>query len=393
MSDDDDEPVTDILTRIASVELDIFNNILQYLDCESISHLETTCHNLRNWVQISNIWNRKFEAVRDDIEHIEKEQRIQLLNNSLPATSVKTVLLQYENLCRNLRSGRCKKSKISFYELVGFNGDGAEIKSQDCSLVFVHEDGIFKKTYIHDLHNGSHLNVLINSFPGFSVIHSHLNSGVLAVLRQRPDDNDDDDDDGIVLGGVSILETYSLYKNQYYSRTAESALMIGQDKCLENALKIQLIDDNSRLLVPVYEDDVRTLKLFSFQISGRQILEESVIRLSVPLVPGVLMPQRFEILLQRDHIVWHWLSECVCVWNVRNRVATDHSALEPSWNKDISCVTKVRIPPVTVSSLELSWPHLLLGGSDGLCQVWDCDQDTLLRTLEHDIDSGPMILL
>ena len=43
---------------------------------------------------------------------------------------------------------------------------------------------------------------------------------------------------------------------------------------------------------------------------------------------------------------------------------------------------------MSISCFDLSWPHMLIGGSDGRCQVWHCDTDRLVRTLEHHIDSG-----
>ena len=368
----------DILSGIAAVEQDVFNSILNYLDPLSLSHVEATCHNLYNCVQFSNIWKRKYEAARRLIEQVERNQKIELIkchSNCRETIHGKKVLLRIHNLERNLGNGRCKKGKVSFYDLVGFNGDGLEIKASDCSSVFVHEEGIFNKTYIHDLHSGAQNKVVFSTYPGFSVTHCHLEDGVLAVLRQ-PKDNDEEED--AVFQEISVLETYKQSFNQYFYMSAQSNII---PKSLTAAIKIQLVDNAGRIFVPVKDDANLGVKLYIYQIIGKQIEESSVRSLTFPCCKGQL-PSRFETLLQSKFLVWHFNAEYICVWSLQS----DDSL--PCWSKDSSAVTRVRIPPVTISCFDLSWPWMLIGGSDGRCQVWQCEQDRLVRTLEHHIDSG-----
>ena len=160
---------------------------------------------------------------------------------------------------------RCKKGKVSFYELVGFNGDGLEIKASDCSSVFVHEEGIFNKTYIHDLHSGAQNKVVFSTDPGFPVTHCHLEDGVLAVLRQPKDDNEYEDD---MFQKISVLEANKQSFNQYFYMSAQSNII---HKSLTASIKIQLMDKADRIMVPVKDDANLEIKLFLFTIQGNKL--------------------------------------------------------------------------------------------------------------------------
>ena len=130
----------DCLSRVAGVEQDIFLTVLKHLDCLSLAQLEQTCHSIYNIIQQSDIWRKKYEAVQEDIEAIEKEQKRNFRQSFLhtenyPSSLYKKVLLKKQSLERNFRRGKCRKSKTSFYDIIGFNGDMSVIQDMDCSSI------------------------------------------------------------------------------------------------------------------------------------------------------------------------------------------------------------------------------------------------------------------
>ena len=56
----------------------------------------------------------------------------------------------------NLRTGRCKKSKVSFYQLLGFNGDPSEIKTMDPNSLLMVEEDVFdcSQGKVHQIRTG-----------------------------------------------------------------------------------------------------------------------------------------------------------------------------------------------------------------------------------------------
>ena len=116
----------DCLSRIAGVEQDIFLTLLKHLDSVSLAQLEQTCHSIYNIIQESEIWRRKYEAVLEEIEVIEREQKRNFRQSFLhsanyPTMLYKKVLLKKQSLERNFSRGKCRKSKTSFYDIIGFH--------------------------------------------------------------------------------------------------------------------------------------------------------------------------------------------------------------------------------------------------------------------------------
>ena len=92
-------------------------------------------------------------------------------------------------------------------------------------------------------------------------------------------------------------------------------------------------------------------------------------------------------LLKKDFLVWASTVSCrkVLVWDLRSDLSVE---VEPVWSKFTSELTSNTWLCPRLSSFDLDWPHLLVGGWNGRCGVWDCQEDVKIRDLEHDIDSG-----
>jgi len=366
------------LIKIAAIEHDLIMNILRHLDSLSLFRLEQTCKSLQKIVEQSNMWRRQYDQLLPEFSPVEQAQNISLRVEDKSELSIyRKSLLKFQNLVTNLRTGRCKKSKVSFYQLLGFNGDPSEIKAMDPNSLLMVEEDVFdcSQGKVHQIRTGETVMVNFTQHPSFQVLHSSI-KGSSMVVQMAPRIEDD-------LSDISILEYYSYDDaRSSYNIKARSELIAGE---ISESIKIAFFEKTISL--PVYSDDNSKIKIYKFSINGEEIEEGGVIILVMPQVrdPDV----RFEILMQPMHFVWYSFSKMMCVWDVDLSSSSNFSLeLLPVWSKDKSLLTKVSVPPTAVTSFDFCYPHLLVGGSDGRCQVWDCEKDTLVRILEHDIDSG-----
>jgi len=377
----------DCLSRIAGVEQDIFLTVLNHLDCVSLARLEQTCHSIYNIIQESEIWRRKYEAVQEEIEAIEKEQKRNFRQSFLhtanyPSSLYKKVLLKKQSLERNFSRGKCKKSKTSFYDIIGFNGDMSVIQDLDCSSIFVHDEEMLNKTFIQDLHSGIQSSLQPSTYPGFRINHSSICAGRVALLREPMDDDDDDEDPVINPAlNVAVIEVYSAKGNTFAQLEAQSNLLPNIKGRIVN---MRMFDQT---IVTVHTSDPH-LKVNFFTIRDKNVEVTRQLSLSFdPQSPFLFTTKRFVVMLKKDFLIWASSVSCrkLLVWDLRRDLSHE---LEPVWSKFTSELTSSTFPPVAVSSFDLSWPHLLVGGSNGRCGVWDCHEDVKIRDLEHDIDSG-----
>jgi len=365
-----------LLTKIATIEHDLIINILRQLDSLSLFRLEQTCKSLKNIIEQSNIWKRLYDRLLPEFHPVEEAQNISLrVDEKSEITSYRKSLLKFHNLVTNLRTGRCKKSKVSFYQLLGFNGDPSEIKTMDPNSLLMVEEDVFdcSQGKVHQIRTGETVIVNFTQHPSFQVLHSCI-QGSSMVVQMAPRIEDD-------LSDLSILEYYSYDDpRSSYNLKARSELIAGD---ISESIKITFFKQT--ISIPVYSDDNSKIQIHKYSINGELIEEAGVIALVLPQMrnPDV----RFEILMQPKHFVWYSFSKMMCVWDI-DQSSLSSIELLPVWSKDKSLLTKVSIPPTAVTSFDLCYPHLLVGGSDGRCQVWDCEKDKLIRMLEHDIDSG-----
>ena len=261
------------------------------------------------------------------------------------------------------------------------------MKSLGCSSIFVQNEELINKTFLYDLHS---FEVVVEHRLGgigdgaFETIitHSHISGNSLVAMKKIVfDENDDDDDEpNAPQSSVSMLGIFDTFSGEVRS---QSGLIMGaiSTKCI----KIHLMKDERTILVPVYEDREKRLVIHFFQECNRSSPMIDQIK-SVDLsLQG--SSTAFDLLLQENHVVWYSHNNFISVWALQS---SDGDAVEPLWTKEKSYLTKTSIPAVSVTSFDLSYPHLLVGGSDGRCQVWRIgpDKEKLLRILEHDIDSG-----
>ena len=377
----------DCLSRVAGVEQDIFLTVLKHLDCASLAQLEQTCHSIYNIIQQSEIWRRKYEAVQEEIEAIEREQKRNFRQSFLhtanyPTSLYKKVLLKKENLMSNFRRGKCRKSKTSFYDIIGFNGDMSVIQDMDCSSIFVHDEEMLNKTFIQDLHSGIQSSSQPSTYPGFRISHSSICTGRVALLREPLDEEDGDDDPEVNPAlNVAIIEVYSAKGNQFSHLEAQSNLL---PNMRGRTVTMKMFDQS---ITTVYTSDPH-LKVDFFTIQDKTIEITRQLSLSFdPESPFLFTTKRFVTLLKKDFLVWASTVSCrkVLVWDLRSDLSVE---VEPAWSKFTSELTSSTFPPVSVSSFDLAWPHIFVGGSNGRCGVWDCQEDVKIRDLEHDIDSG-----
>ena len=382
----------DCLSRIAGVEQDIFLTVLRHLDCVSLSQLELTCHSIYNIIQQSEIWRRKYEEAQEEIEVLERERRLNFRQEFLhldnyPESLYKKVLIKKESVVRKFRVGKCRKSKTSFYDIIGFNGDMSVIQSMDCSSIFVHDEEMLNKTFIHDLHTGHQSSAQPRTYPGFRISHSSICAGSVALLREPLDDDEDDADLNPALN-VIVLEVYSSNKGlgSFVKLEAQSNLLPNMRNKIVN-MKLFVCNDNATMTT-IHMSDPHLKVTFFKAFPDKSILVMKELTLSFdPQSPYLYTANRFVVMLKKDFLVWASTVHCkkLLVWDLRGDSDVE---VEPVWVKSTSDLTSTTFPPVSVSSFDLAWPHLLVGGSDGRCGVWDCQKDVKIRDIEHDIDSG-----
>ena len=167
----------DCLSRIAIVEEDVFLKVLLYLNCQSISSLEQTCHSMRNFINHSGVWNRKFQDKQRALRRVEKEQRISL--DTSTAQARRHSLLRLDQMEINLCQNNCRKMEKSFYEVVGFNGDREVLGAISGSSVLV--DGMM----VYDLHSGEKKTLEVE-FEGENVVDAAIADDCLSILTQYP---------------------------------------------------------------------------------------------------------------------------------------------------------------------------------------------------------------
>ena len=377
-SESDDDvigPVSDLLSRLAGVEEDIWQTILKYLDIQSLLNLELTCHNIHSLLQHSDIWRKKYEAVTPEIDILQRDRQqkfSECLQNTAnyPTSMYKKVLARKLRLDNNFSRGKCRKSKLSFYDVIGFNGDMAVIKSFDCGSIFVHDEELLHGKHVHDLFTGKrHILNSSNTFAGFEITQSCVQNGILAVLRE-PMDLDPHEDEIVEFPQVAVLETYSFSDDSHQDMT--DCKLKSQSNLIPNTLsrhiKIKLFDQKI-LVVTKNEDHEEILNVFIFTITGPHIKQSSKLNLVLPAnmlnTSGV-----FDLLLQEHHMVWYTHNCFLCVWALGPDGANADDLIAPSFVVASAQLTRTAVPPVSVTAFDLSWPHLLVGGSDGRAQVF-----------------------
>ena len=368
-------PASDFLSRLAGVEEDIWQNILKYLDIQSLLNLELTCHNIHSLLQHSDIWRKKYEALTQEIDILQRDRQqkfSECLQNTAnyPTSMYKKVLARKLRLENNFSRGKCRKSKLSFYDVVGFNGDLAVVKSFDCGSIFVHDEELLHGRHVHDLFTGKrHIVNSSNTFAGFEITQSCVQNGVLAVLRE-PMDLDPHEDEIVEFPQVAVLETYTF--SDYSHQDITDCKLKSQSNLIPNTLsrhiKIKLFDQKI-LVVTKNEDHEEILNVFIFTITGSNIKQSSKLNLVLPAnmynMSGV-----FDLLIQEHHMVWYTHNCFLCVWALGSDAANADDLIAPSFVLASAQLTRTAVPPVSVTAFDLSWPHLLVGGSDGRAQVF-----------------------
>ena len=147
--------------------------------------------------------------------------------------------------------------------------------------------------------------------------------------------------------------------------------------------RVKIIGDSSKLLVLGVAEKKRHVSprifitSFNFELAGGWLEQMSVRVLDVTgHRPSGLGQSLFRL---KDQFVVSVVSPKHCyVW--------DHKSGDCVWRRKL--ITRTSIPAVTLTSLAFSHPHLAVGSSDGTCQLWDVVEDSLIRTIEHEKDSG-----
>ena len=217
-------------------------------------------------------------------------------------------------------------------------------------------------------------------FSGEDFISADIVDDSLAVLRYTLNDLDeDDDDDQEDEDRRGRLEFYllELFKmsSQQYERVLRSTFIsssqhgiCSQVKLVNGCSSLLLLSIlNRRVIITTYEKSEEISMLC--ETSMRQLAPEAglVVRLS-----------RSVFRLEEQHLASLVSSQHCQVW--------DHHTGDCVWSKRI--LTTTTFPPVRLTSLAFTYPHIIVGSSDGKAEIWDVVTDTILRIINHERDSG-----
>jgi len=356
-------------TKIVTVEHDLLINILRHLDSLSLFRLEQTCKSLKSIIEQSNIWRRMYDRLLPEFYPVEQSQNISLrVSDQSQVTSYRKSVLKFDNLVTNLRTGRCETAIVSPDQFRGYHGDKSvnltvEMTMDSNSLFMVDLD----RTEVFVLPFGKTGKVFdFNPDPSFQVKHICIqgSSMVVQMVPRIGDDLIGDDD------ASSYLVYYKYDEpSENYNFKANSELIAGD---IFESIKISLFKQT--ILLPVYSDDNIKILIYKYSLNGELIEEAGVITLVLPQIR--IQDVEFEIMMQHSHFVWYSFSKMMCVWDI------DQSSFS---NRELLSVWSKSFPPVGVTCFVLCFPHLLEARTDGRCQVWDCESDTLVRMLEHDM--------
>jgi len=355
-------------TKIVTIEHDLLVNIVRHLDSLSLFRLEQTCKSLKSMIEQSNIWRRMYDRLLPEFYPVEQSQNISLrVSDQSQVTSYRKSVLKFDNLVTNLRTGRCETAKVG--PELGFPGDVSGMKmTMDPNSLFMVD-----RAEVIVLPFGKTGRAFDFSNISFQVedICSQGSSMVVQMVPRIPIG----DLIGIGLHASSILGYFKYDElSSNYDIKANSELIVGD---IYDCIKISLFKQT--ILLPVYSEDDTKILIYKYSINGELIEQAGVITLVLPQIrnPDV----GFEIWMQPSHFVWYsFSSKMMCVWDI-DQPSFSNRELIPVWSKDKFFL------PKDVTCFDLCYPYLLVAGAgtDRRCQVWDCESDTLVRMLEHDM--------
>jgi len=374
------------LWRALSIEEDLLQTVLLHLDFQSLLSFELTCTTFRKFMQRTLTWKKVFEADNPGYcnDTMDKNLKV-MIKRSINRTKglhlkYKHIVLRLKNLELNLAKGLNSKDKINFPKVVGPNGDEFMIRAMDSQSIFVHDEGEFYPSHIFNIGSQRQHKLVNNTFDMFSIKSSDTSDGKLVVLRESD----------VHLNGNSevfyVIETY-LIPSQEEKSTLEACKLKEQSVSLSESnigicVKVKLALDTVLLLSIKKENLIMHGIVNIFTADEEKLVPCGQIFCSLP---ENAFSEKLSLLNSKHFITCRPGRRFVDIWDL-TKIEKSTKKAEMIWEKEV--INSKSIPMEKCSAIAFSMPHLLVGKSNGRCDIWNVLDNCILRSLEHGLETG-----
>jgi len=388
MSADENEtpPEGGDLWKVLSIEEDLLQTVLLYLDFKSLMSLELTCSVFRKFIQRTLTWKKSFEANNPSYRNDTMENNLKItIKRCINRTKglhlkYKHIVLRLKNLEKNFTKGFNSKEKVNFPKVVGPNGDEFMIRTMDTKSMFIHDEGDFYPSHIFNIETKKQHKLIVDSYNMFSIKTADIENDKLAVLRESD----------VHLNGNSevfyVVETYSI-NTQEENPTLQTCKLREQsvahaESSIGICVKVKLSKDMVLLLSMKKENLIMQGVVNIFRIDEEKLVQSGQIFCALP---ENAFSEKLSLLNRKYFITCRPGRRFVDIWDL-NKVEKSRNEAEMIWEREV--INTKSIPMVKCSAIEFSLPHLLVGKSNGRCDIWNILDNCIIRTLEHGLETG-----
>jgi len=374
------------LWRVLSIEEDLLQAVLLHLDYRSLMSLELTCTPFRKFMQRTLTWKKVFEAAyptySDDTMDKNLKVMIKRCINRTKGLHLKYkyIVLRLKTLEANLAKGTNSKDKINFPKVVGPNGDLYMIRSMDSQSIFIHDEGEFYPSQIFNIETKTQHKLINDTYDMFSIKSSDVCNCQLVVLRESD----------IHLNGTSemfyVIETYMIPTSEEKSTSLACKLKEQSDSFAESVIgicvKVKLALDTVLLLSIKKENQIMHATVNIFTTAEEKLVSSGQIFCALP---ENAFSEKLSLLNNKHFITCRPGRRFVDIWDL-NKIDEYTKKAEMIWEKEV--INSKSIPIEKCSAIAFSFPHLLVGKSNGRCDIWNTHDDCIIRSLEHGLETG-----
>jgi len=382
-----DSESSPLVTRLF-VEKDIPLQVLLQLDSKSLQALELACSHFRQFIVREKVWEKKFEAGNpsylDKTMDIDKSMKIQNLlsqKTNYSYQNYKKVVVKLRNLDDNLKTGKCTKIKSASIITENDEDFQSEVYAMNCAHWLVDqcdEEGTQQMKVI-DFDSGKevvieeekHI-VHADSLPNHLTL-SKSKFGIIALLLCQCGTNEE--------GIVEIFE-YEESKDKF---NLALSLELSSAQVGDYVNRLKFISSDRLLLLGTTGQDawVSTLILKDNRL---KLLGTKICTNAIDPESGCLCgPKGF----QHDEYLFmikgsnHDIATVYDLKTSNNPGKLSGSVIGAMWEKRV--ITSVNNPGIYCSALQLSFPNVFVGRSDGRCDIFDVLYDQHIRRFKSDL--------
>jgi len=372
------------LLMLMFVEEDILTRVFRQLDWKTLQALELTCSNFRQFVIKANIWKKKFEienpSYLDKSMDMDKRSKIEKLirkDSKDFHLGYKKLVIKLSNLDSNMMKGIWTRKRTRNLSWQGRGDDEIpHIYDMNCDNYLAGyvslDDGEDDKLKVFEIKSSKVSELEFNSVD-FQIVLAQMlpvtteksKFGKIAVLRcSRAREN-----------RANIVETFKFDENSQSYRLESKSLPLGESQIGRDVYEVKYASSNCLLLLGKTRD---TDVCVSFLTVQEDQLEMALVGTKICMNAYPMDDQ----IVQHDYLASQYKQE-LKVYDLKttNPGKLGDSLIAAMWEKKV--IFEDSSAQVYCSTLEFCAPNLLVGRTDGRCEVYNVLQDQHIRTLEH----------